>query len=253
MHTTHDTSLPNIEQDDDAREPISTPRSAMPAWFKVGLVAVLLLVLAAFVGLVFFFPSSDNGDKPADPSQLPAERVLVPEPPITIQPTNTDNIDSDLVSPLLRLDASDDLYSESVVLETNSAVQKELEDDIDSVKDSVKVIQGALMELQAQLSEMRETDNDNASDINNLRRSFFDFKEDHKASTPLKNPELPFAVIAIKQIGTLVQVSVTNNGERRDLGLNSRWMDWKLTGVDLTGRRVQFTHKDQITRLTVSI
>jgi hypothetical protein len=37
------------------------------------------------------------------------------------------------------------------------------------------------------------------------------------------------------------------------MGLNGRWMDWKLTGVDLTGRRVQFTYKDQITRLTVSI
>lgn len=252
MQTTQDTSLPNIAQD-DAREPISTPRSTMPAWFKVALVTLLLLVLAAFVGLVYFFPSSDNGDTVSDPSQLPAERVSLPEPPITIQPTNTDNIDSDLVSPLLRVESSDDLYSESVVLETNSTVQQALEDDIASVKDSVELMQGALMELKTQLSDMREADNNNASDINHLRRSFLDFKEDHKASTPIKNPELPFSVIAIKQIGTLVQVSVTNEGERRDLGLNSRWMDWRLTGVDLTGRRVQFTHKDQITRLTVSI
>lgn len=252
MQTTQDTSLPNIAQDDEAREPISTPRATMPAWFKVGLVTFLLLVLAAFVGVVYFFPSPDSS-KVSDEPQLPAERVSLPEPPITIQPTNTDNIDSDLVSPLLRVESSDDLYSESVVLETNSAVQQKLEDDITSVKDTVELMQGALMELKTQLSDMRETDNNNASDINHLRRSFLDFKEDHKASTPIKNPELPFSVIAIKQIGTLVQVSVTNDGERRDLGLNSRWMDWRLTGVDLTGRRVQFTHKDQITRLTVSI
>lgn len=252
MHTTHDTSLPNIERGDDRQESASTPRSAMPAWFKIGLIVVLLFVLTVFVALVYFLPSSDNGTE-ADPSQLPAERVSLPEPPITIQPTNTDNIDSDLVSPMLRTDSSENFYSESVVLETNSVVEKELKDDIDSVKDSVKLMQGALMELQAQMSDMREADNDNASDINNLRRSFFDFKESHKASTPLKNPELPFAVIAIKQIGTFVQVSAINEGERRDLGLNSRWMDWKLTGVDLTGRRVQFTYKDQITRLTVSI
>ncbi|WP_339616282.1 hypothetical protein [uncultured Gilvimarinus sp.] len=253
MQTTQDTSLPNIAQDDEAREPISTPRSTMPAWFKVGLIIFLLLVLAAFVGVVYFFPSSDNSDKVSDEPQLPAERVSLPEPPITIQPTNTDNINSDLVSPLLRVESSDDLYSESVVLETNSTVQQKLEDDIASVKDSVELMQGALMELKTQLSDMREVDNNNASDINHLRRSFLDFKEDHKASTPIKDPELPFSVIAIKQMGTLVQVSVTRDDQRRDLGLNGRWMDWKLTGVDLTGRRVQFTHKDQITRLTVSI
>lgn len=252
MHTTHDTSLPNIERGDDRQESASTPQSAMPAWFKIGLIAALLLVVSVFVAVVYFFPSSDD-DTEADPSQLPAERVSLPEPPITIQPTNTDNIDSDLVSPMLRLEPSDDLYSESVVLETSSIVQKELKDDIASVKDSVELMQGTLMALQAQMSDMREADSNNASDINNLRRSFFDFKENHKASTPLKNPELPFAVIAIKQIGTFVQVSAINEGERRDLGLNSRWMDWKLTGVDLTGRRVQFTYKDQITRLTVSI
>lgn len=252
MQSTTDSSLPNIEHSDEPREPIVDNRSSMPSWFKLGLASLLILVLVAFIGFVVFLPESKQ-EVVEDQSKPPVEKISLPEPPIDIQSKTADNVDSEISSSLLQVESSEDLYSESVVLETNSAVQQKLEGEIASVKSSVELMQGTLMEIKAQLSEMREADNDNASDINHLRRSFLDFKEEHKASTPIKNPELPFSVVAIKQMGTLVQVSVSHDGHRRDMGLNGRWMDWKLTGVDLTGRRVQFTYKDQITRLTVSI
>lgn len=252
MQSTTDSSLPNIEHSDEPREPIVNSKSSMPLWFKLCLAGLVVSVLVMAAGFLSVFDGAEY-EVVKDQSKPPVEKISLPEPPIDIQRKTADSVDPEITSSLLQVESSENLYSESVVLETNSAVQQKLEGEIALVKSSVELMQGTLMEIKAQLSDMREVDNGNASDINHLRRSFLDFKEEHKASTPIKNPELPFSVVAIKQMGTLVQVSVSHDGHRRDMGLNGRWMDWKLTGVDLTGRRVQFTYKDQITRLTVSI